>query len=155
MKDRIRLVAYWFFTAAIAWEMAAGSLWDLLRIDFVREVFDHLGYPYFLLTILGIWKLPCSATLMLPRFPRLKEWAYAGAFFNYTGAAASHLLVGDGPDKWTGPAVLAAITLGSWALRPPNRRLPVEGPPPSRREWIITSALCIVFVVVARLTLPK
>jgi DoxX-like family len=85
----------------------------------------HLGYPIYFLFIIGAWKLPCALALVAPRFPRLKEWAYAGAFFNYTGAAASHLLAGDGADKWVGPLVLAAFTLASWALRPASRRFRV------------------------------
>jgi DoxX-like family len=133
-----RRVAYWACTAIIAWEMAVGSVWDLARTEFVRGVFAHLGYPLYLLTILGLWKLPCAPVLLLPRLPRLKEWAYAGAFFNYSGAAASHALVGDGARGWAGPALFAAITLASWALRPLTRRLgptptpaPAPGPGPA------------------------
>src|SRR5215467_10319502 len=99
----VRAIGYWACTLIVAWEMVAGSMWDLLRIEYVRGVFDHLRYPYYLLLILGAWKLPCAVTLLVPRFPRLKEWAYAGAFFNYSGAAASHFLVGDRAAKWVGP----------------------------------------------------
>jgi hypothetical protein len=66
---------------------------------------------------------------------RLKEWAYAGAMFNYTGAAASHFLAGQaGLGSVTtpgiiGPAFFAVITVASWALRAPERRL--SAPPPS------------------------
>ncbi len=81
-----RAVAYWVCTVLLAWEMAAGSMWDLLRIEYTRGVLTHLGYPHYVLFILGVWKLPCAITLLVPRFPRLKEWAYAGAVFNYTGA---------------------------------------------------------------------
>src|SRR5262249_10891008 len=116
-------VAYWICTLIVAWEMAAGSMWDLLQIEYVRAVFIHLGYPRYMLLIIGVWKLPCALVLLLPRFRRLKEWAYAGAIFNYSGAFASHALVGDGPRLWAGPAVFALITLASWALRPPERRL--------------------------------
>ena len=105
----VRAIAYWLLTIVVAFEMAAGSLWDLLRIEYVRVVITHLGYPIYFLFIIGIWKLPCALALLAPRFPRLKEWAYAGAFFNYTGAGFSHLLGGDGADKWVGPLVLAEI----------------------------------------------
>jgi hypothetical protein len=84
---------------------------------------EHLGYPSYFLLIIGVWKMSCAVALVVPRFPRLKEWAYAGAIFNYTGAVASHLAVDDSASKWVGPLVFAAITLASWALRPPNRRL--------------------------------
>ncbi len=43
---------------------------------------------------IGVWKIPCALGLLAPRFPRVKEWPIAGAFFNYTGAAASWLLLG-------------------------------------------------------------
>jgi uncharacterized membrane protein YphA (DoxX/SURF4 family) len=116
-------IAYWFTTILITSEMALGGMSDLLRIPYVRSVIEHLGYPAYFLLIIGVWKIPCAVALIAPRFPRLKEWAYAGAFFNYTGAVASHLAVGDSASKWVGPLVFAAITLASWALRPPNRRL--------------------------------
>lgn len=156
-RASIRTIGYWICTAIIVWEMVAGSMWDLLQIEFVRNVFDQLGYPHYLLFIIGAWKLPCAIALFVPRFPRLKEWAYAGAFFNYTGAAASHLFVGDGAAKWIGPAVFAGITLASWALRPPDRRLPDVAPPGNERPvgWIVPLALIVVFLVLALLTLPK
>jgi hypothetical protein len=65
----------------------------------------------------------CGAiTLLVPELPRLKEWAYAGAFFSYSGAVASHLAVGNGIDVWWGPAGFAVILIMSWALRPASRR---------------------------------
>jgi len=148
---------YWAFTLIIAWEMVAGSMWDLLQIEFTRGVFDHLGYPHYLLLIIGVWKLPCALALLAPRFQRLKEWAYAGAFFNYTGAAASHWLVGDGAGKWLGPAIFGAMTLASWALRPLDRRLPHATPTSGTqlRSWIVPIALTAAFLVLALLTLPK
>src|SRR5262249_1016524 len=138
--------AYWMCTLVIAWEMAAGSMWDLLQINYVRAVFTHLGYPHYMLFIIGVWKLPCALVLLLPRFLRLKEWAYAGAIFNYSGAFASHSLVGDGPKLWAGPVVFALITLASWALRPPDRRLEsaredIETPPAA---WIIPIVVALV-----------
>ena len=154
--SRIRSMAYWTFTLIAASEMVAGSIWDLLRIEYVRAIFAHLGYPLFLLSILAAWKLPCAVTMLVPRFPRLKEWAYAGAVFNYSGAAASHLFVGDGPSKWAGPLIFAAITLASWALRPPNRRFEL-GPSPRTRPlaWIVPAGLVVVLLLLSFLTLPK
>jgi len=65
--------------------------WATLRIEYASLALARLGYPPYLLTIFAVWKLPGALALLVPRprFPRLKEWAYAGAFFNYTGAAAS------------------------------------------------------------------
>jgi hypothetical protein len=153
----IRAIGYWICTAVVAAEMVAGSMWDLSRIEFVRGVFDHLGYPHYLLLIIGVWKLPCAVTLVVPRFPRLKEWAYAGAFFNFTGAAASHLLVGDRAGQWIGPLVFALITLASWALRPPERRVAAAAPTSELRPvaWLVPLGLIAGFAVLALLTLPK
>ena len=154
--SRIRSVAYWIFTLMAAAEMVAGSVWDVLRIEYVRAIFAHLGYPLFLLSILAAWKLPCAAVLLAPRFPRLKEWAYAGAVFNYSGAAASHLSVGDGPSIWAGPLIFAAITLASWALRPPERRYEQGRSPPLRPSaWIVPAGLLVALLLLSFLTLPK
>jgi uncharacterized membrane protein YphA (DoxX/SURF4 family) len=122
---RRRAVAYWIVTALVAAELAVGGAWDILRIPLVRGVMDHLGYPSYSLVIIGVWKLLGAAALLAPRYPRLKEWAYAGAVFNYTGAVASHLAVGDGAGAIAYPLVQLALVAASWALRPPARRDPV------------------------------
>jgi hypothetical protein len=122
LSPRSRAVAYWATTAIIAAELAVGGAWDILRIDYVREVLERqLGYPTYFAVIIGVWKVPGAVVLLAPRLPRLKEWAYAGAVFTYTGAAASHLAVGDGAGA-LGPAGFAVIALASWALRPTARQ---------------------------------
>jgi DoxX-like family len=155
-NHRIHPLSYWVFTLILAFEMVAGSMWDLLQIEYVRGVFDHLGYPHYLLLILGAWKLPCAVTILVPRLVRLKEWAYSGAFVNYSGAVASHLFVGDDADKWVAPMVFAAFTLASWALRPPDRRFVQERLVDGARwaAWIIPRTVVVVFLVLALLTLP-
>jgi hypothetical protein len=80
-----------------------------------------LGYPAYFLTILGVWKVLSAPALLAPRLPRLKEWAYAGIFFDLTGAAASHAFSGESPGKIAAPLVLLLIAAASWALRPPSR----------------------------------
>ena len=153
----VRSILYWFFTVVVAFELAAGALWDLLRIEFVRVVLAHLGYPLYVLTILGVWRIPGALTLLVPRFPRLKEWAYAGAIFDYTGAAGSHYLAGSGPGQWVGPLVFSAFTLISWALRPAARRLPGVTPEGERRiaPWAVAIGMVGAMLVVAYFTLPK
>src|SRR5215216_936400 len=119
----LRSGVFWVTTVVSAWEQIAGSLWFLLQIEYVRSLFRHLHLPFYLLTILGIWRGLCAVALLVPGFPRLKEWAYAGAFFEYSGAVVSHGLVGDGPDRWRVPAGFGLISLVSWALRPIGWRL--------------------------------
>jgi len=123
MPFRVRAIVYWAATLIIALELAAGGVWDILQIAYVHDlVVEHLGYPAYFLVILGVWKIPGAAALLVPRFPRITEWAYAGAFFTYTGAVASHLAVGDSVSVWWGPFVFAGIMLVSWILYPSVRR---------------------------------
>ncbi|MGO4499078.1 DoxX family protein [Paenibacillus sp. 2RAB27] len=82
-----------------------------------------LGYPEYILTILGFWKLMAVIAILIPRFPRLKEWAYAGFFFELSGAAASHILNGDSLALAAQPLVFLALVMASWALRPRSRKL--------------------------------
>ena len=120
-SSRGRSVAYWVTTVAVAAELALGGVWDLLRTDYVRNVVEHLGYPAYLLTIMGVWKLPGAVVLLvsrLSRLARLKEWVYAGAVINYASAAASHVIVGDGVAAIVAPVALLTLTIASWALKP-------------------------------------
>jgi uncharacterized membrane protein YphA (DoxX/SURF4 family) len=107
-------------TVAVAAEMAVGFLWDLLRTDYVRDVIEHLRYPPYLLTIMGFWKTAGAAVLLIPRFPRLKEWAYAGATINCASAVASHVIVHGVRGSMIAPLALLGLTIASWALRPPR-----------------------------------
>ena len=114
---RARTLVYWLVSAPILLETAVGAQWDFVRNAFVRDVFAHLGYPLYLLTILGIAKVLALVGLSLPRVHRIREWAYAGLFFVYAGAASSHFAIGDGADKVLMPAMFATLTLISAALR--------------------------------------
>src|SRR5918997_3824989 len=108
---------YWVATVSVAAELALGGVWDLARINYVRDVVEHLGYPAYLLTIMGLWKIPGAIVLLVPRFPRVKEWAYAGAVINYASAIASHLIVGDSIGAIVAPTAFLTLTVISWALR--------------------------------------
>jgi uncharacterized membrane protein YphA (DoxX/SURF4 family) len=136
----LKVIGYWATTAVAALDLLAGGLTDLthgrtavVAGEPVTEVLKHLGYPAYLLTILAVWKLLGGIALLVPGFPRLKEWAYAGAFFLYMGAVASGMVFGrDDPGTFIWPPlVFAVITMASWALRPPNRTLgrlfPMQG----------------------------
>jgi DoxX-like family len=121
-SSRSHTIAYWVTTGIIAAELAVGGVIDILRIEYVRQILEQrLGSPAYFSVIMGVWKVPGAVALLVPLIPRLKEWAYAGALFTYTGAAASHLAVGDGAGALA-PIIFAVIALASWALRPPARR---------------------------------
>jgi uncharacterized membrane protein YphA (DoxX/SURF4 family) len=120
---RNQVVVYWVTTALLALELALGGVWDVLRVPQVREVTDRLGYPTYFLVILGVWKLLGAIALIVPRFPRLKEWAYAGVVFNLTGALASHVVsrvIDAGTLGYL--LVMMGVTAASWFSRPPSRR---------------------------------
>ena len=129
---KTKLISYWVTTIFTSLELLAGGVTDLMHGrtalvagEPVAEVLAHLGYPVYLLTILGVWRLLGAIALLLPRFPRLKEWAYAGTFIELTGAAASWAARGGGMGDLIGPLAFAVLTLASWALRPPGRTLGV------------------------------
>lgn len=155
-----RIVLFWILTLPVAFEMTAGAVWNLLQIEYVRVTLAHLGYPMYLLTILGIWKIPCALAILAPGFPRVKEWAYAGAFFTYSGAVASHFFKGDGAELLLPPLVLTVFTLASWRLRPANRRFPAPAAPTEETEtrilaWAVPIVIMAAFLILAFLTLPE
>jgi len=114
---------YWLATAVLAVELVVGGVWDILRAPQVRVVIDRLGYPAYFLVILGIWKLLGAVAVIVPRFPLLKEWAYAGVVFNLTGALASNVASGVTDTGTLAYLVLMmGVTAVSWALRPASRR---------------------------------
>ena len=123
MNSRGRAIGYWICTLLVAFVLGSGGAADALRIPQVVEGMTHLGYPVYFCVILGIWKMLGAVALLIPRFPRLKEWAYAGTVFDLTGAAASHFAVGDDAGKLIAPIVLTLLTYGSWTLRPASRRI--------------------------------
>ena len=119
---RLRTTAYWIATAVLGTECLAGGVAGMVQMSPFLDTATHLGYPAYFMSILGAWYVSAGIVLLAPRLPRLKEWAYAGLVFNYTGAAASHIWLGDGADKLIGPVIFLGLTAASWALRPPERR---------------------------------
>ena len=117
-----RLIAYWVTTALTAFVFLSGGVMDIVQPpDLVKGMTD-LGYPVYFVTLLGVWKVLGGIAVLVPRFPILKEWAYAGMLFDLTGAAASHAAVGDPALKVVTPLVILGIVMASWALRPESRR---------------------------------
>jgi hypothetical protein len=123
MAMKEKAVAYWLITAFLVFNLLAGGLAELAQLQGNVDGMRALGYPLYVMTILGIWKMLGSLVLLVPGMPRLKEWAYAGIFFNMSGAAVSHAVAGDEAWHVYYTASLAIISLVSWALRPESRTL--------------------------------
>ena len=125
-------IAYWTTTILVAFFIGGGGVGQLVQyLHNPHGVVPILGYPLYFFAILGFWKVLGAIAILMPRFPRLKEWAYAGIFFDLTGAAASCAAVG-GYGVYAfhviAPLVIAVLTVASWALRPPSRTIGILFP---------------------------
>jgi hypothetical protein len=139
-------------TLFIVGELAIGGVWDFLRIPYAREVLTRLGYPIYVLLILGALKVPAAVVLMVPRFGRLKEWAYAGALITYAASTLSHLAVRDETTSVVVPCAFAALTLVSWWLRSPAQRASAHSTAGGKRSvayWATTLALALACLALA------
>jgi uncharacterized membrane protein YphA (DoxX/SURF4 family) len=116
-------IIYWIATIWLSLGMTSTGIVQLMKIKEEEELMSRLGYPMYFLTILGIWKLLGVVAVLLPRFPVVKEWAYAGFFLAMSGAIVSHLAVGDPAKDYFGPALLLVLTVVSWYFRPSDRKV--------------------------------
>jgi uncharacterized membrane protein YphA (DoxX/SURF4 family) len=124
---KAKIIAYWITTALVAAPIGSGGVAQIGQyLHNPHGVVPLLGYPLYFFAILGFWKVCGGIAILVPRFPRLKEWAYAGIFFDLTGAAASCAAVG-GYGAYgfhvIAPLLIAVLTVASWALRPESRRI--------------------------------
>lgn len=116
-------IIYWIVTAWLALGMLSAGLVQLIRVDAEVDMMNHLGYPVYLLTILGVSKLLGIAVILAPRMALLKEWAYAGFAFTLAGAVISHLVLGDAFADILPPLLLLALTAASLHFRPGDRKI--------------------------------
>lgn len=125
-QSRGKMIAYWSVTLLLAAALMMSGIGQLMQYGGNVELVTNLGYPLYILTILGIWKVLGVIALVVPGFLRLKEWAHAGIFFLMTGAALSHVFANDYGDYGSYiilPLSYAALNIASWALRPKSRKL--------------------------------
>jgi uncharacterized membrane protein YphA (DoxX/SURF4 family) len=122
MTKRNRIV-YWISTIWLALGMLSTGLVQLFKMEEEVDKMTQLGYSDYILTILGIWKILGVIAVLIPKFPLLKEWAYAGFVFAMSGAVFSHIASGDGAKEFFGPALLLILTVVSWYFRPAERKL--------------------------------
>ncbi|WP_138992204.1 DoxX family protein [Larkinella sp. C7] len=121
MTKRNKLI-YWIATIWLALGMLSTGIVQLIKMKEEVDMMTRLGYPIYFLTLIGSWKIAGVIAILIPKFPLLKEWTYAGFFFAMSGAVFSHLVVRDDAKDLFGPLLLLILTLVSWSFRPVDRR---------------------------------
>jgi hypothetical protein len=116
-------IGYWAVTGFLCFGMLLGGSGQLYRASFNVDGIVHLGFPVYLLTIIGLWKILAVVAILIPNYLLLKEWAYAGLFFLLSGGVVAHFASGDGILAALPVFMFTCLTLISWYLRPANRRL--------------------------------
>lgn len=125
MTKRNKII-YWISSIWLALGMisvGAGQLFKMKAGQGGVDMITHLGYPIYFLTIIGVWKILGVAALLIPKFPLLKEWTYAGFFFVMSGAAFSHIASGDSMTSIFPSLLLLILTVVSWYFRPVDRKI--------------------------------
>ncbi|HEY8510425.1 MAG TPA: DoxX family protein [Cyclobacteriaceae bacterium] len=121
MKKTHRII-YWVSTIWLSLGMVSTGIVQIMGNDEERDMFSRLGYPPYLMMMLGVLKVLGVVVVLIPRTPVLKEWAYAGFFFAMFGAMFSHIASGTANELF-GSTLLIVLTIMSWYFRPPERKL--------------------------------
>jgi len=124
--SRTKKIIYWVATLWLALGMVSTGGVQLVKAKEGQGALDmihHLGYPDYLLTILGVLKILGVIVVLIPKFPLLKEWAYAGFVFTMVGAIFSHAAVNDGVVGVLPALLVLVLTMVSWYLRPADRKV--------------------------------
>lgn len=122
MSKRNKII-YWIATIWLALGMTSTGIVQLLKPEGEVDFILKLGYPEYFLTLLGITKILGVIAILIPRFPVVKEWAYAGFFFTMVGALYSHIVMGSAAGEVFPPVLLLVLTATSWYFRPPGRKM--------------------------------
>jgi hypothetical protein len=127
MTKRNKII-YWVATLWLSLGMVSTGIVQLMKTPEETDMMARLGYPVYFLTIIGVWKLLGVVAVLVPKFRLVKEWAYAGFFFNMSGAILSHIAMHDSPMELFGPVLLLVLTIVSWYFRPAERKLMLVNP---------------------------
>jgi uncharacterized membrane protein YphA (DoxX/SURF4 family) len=116
-------ITYWVATIWLSLGMMVSGVMQFIQHKDEIAILAPLDYPDYFYSIIGAWKLLVVIAILSPKFPLIKEWAYAGFFFVSTGAIFSHYAVQNTADQYIGPILLLILTVLSWYLRPANKKL--------------------------------
>jgi hypothetical protein len=122
MSKRNKII-YWVATIWLSLGMVSTAIVQLIQNKEEAAMMARLHYPLYLLTIIGVWKILGVIAVLIPKFPLVKEWAYAGFFFCMSGAIFSHIAVGDPMSEILPPLLLLVLTVVSWYFRPAERKV--------------------------------
>lgn len=122
MSKRNKII-YWIATIWLSLGMVSTGIVQFLKMQSEVELMSDLGYPVYLLTILGVWKFLGTIAVLIPKFPLLKEWAYAGFFFVVSGGIFSHIAAGNPVSEMLPLLLLLVLTVVSWYFRPVGRKV--------------------------------
>lgn len=122
MSKRNKII-YWVSTLWLSLGMVSTGIVQLIQKQSEIDFITSLGYPAYLLIIIGIWKILGVVVVLTPKLPLLKEWAYAGFFFVMSGAIISHIAVNNGIKEIAPAVLLLVLTIVSWLFRPADRKL--------------------------------
>ncbi len=120
---KLNNIVYWIATIWLSLGMVSTGVVQILQMEEEIKFITDMGYPLYFLTFLGVCKILGVSAVLIPKFPLLKEWAYAGFFFMMAGAVFSHFASGNAISEVLPAFLLLALTIVSWYFRPVQRRL--------------------------------
>ena len=109
-------IFYWICNILLIPAFGIGSIMGIVPNEQSLKVFANLGYPAYIIPFLSVAKLLGLIVILQPKFPRLKEWAYAGIAFDIIGAGYSILAIGSPLTHIIFPVIALLILLGSYFL---------------------------------------
>jgi DoxX-like family len=116
-------IFYWLSTSLLCFGMLGSGIAQLMQTKDMIDLISHIGYPSYLMYIIGVWKILGVVVILIPGYALVKEWAYAGFFFLMTGALVSHLFMGDVGSAIYGPLFQTVFVVLSWYYRPADRKI--------------------------------
>ena len=119
--NKINKIIYWIATAWLSLGMISTGIVQIIHQEEEVQKMTAMGYPMYILTIIGTWKILGAVAILIPNYPLLKEWAYAGMLFDLSGAAFSRMSIGDPAQMIIIPLLIMGLVVISWISRPESK----------------------------------